>query len=283
MAGKWTPFEVEAVVTDYFAMLLKEMRGEPYSKAAHRRALMKLLADRSEASVEYKHQNISAVLIGLGYPYIEGYKPAWNYQHALADAVRARLSDNREIEPAVLATVEAQAEAPLVIDILSCVTVAPAPARRKEGPESGRSLDVPAVRPTVNYLERESRNRSLGRMGEEFALEYETARLTAAGEPRLAKQVDHVAVTQGDGLGYDILSFNTDGTDRLIEVKTTGFGIETPFFVSRNELRVSDQRARHYHLYRVFTFRTNPRLYVLQGGLSKVCEMTPVQYLARVG
>ena len=66
MARDWSEFEVEAVVADYFAMLLKQLRGEEYSKTAHRRALMKLLDDRSDGSVEFKHQNISAVLLDIG-------------------------------------------------------------------------------------------------------------------------------------------------------------------------------------------------------------------------
>ena len=73
MAEDWSRAEVEATVTAYFAMLKAELRGEPYSKAEHRRALVKLLDKRSEQSVEFKHANISAVLIELGIPYISGY------------------------------------------------------------------------------------------------------------------------------------------------------------------------------------------------------------------
>lgn len=283
MATDWSEFEVEAVVTDYFAMLLKELRGEEYGKTAHRHALMALLDNRSDGSVEFKHQNISAVLIELGYPYIEGYKPRWNYQQLLADSVWARLSNNREIEPAVAATVEATAEQAATDDILSRLAPPPKPpdsrVAQRIQKEAGRTI----VRPKINYLEREARNRSLGLMGEEFALAFEKARLLDAGCIRLARQVEHVSVTQGDGLGFDIYSFEPDGADRLIEVKTTGFGIETPFFVSRNELGVSEAKDAAYHVYRVFTYRSNPRLYVLDGDLNRVCSLSPIQYLARVG
>jgi hypothetical protein len=119
MAGDWSEFEVEAVVTDYFAMLLKELRGEGFNKAAHRHALTGLLNDRSDGSVEFKHQNISAVLIESGYPYVAGYKPRWNYQQLLADAVRARLQVDRRLERAVCETVEAEADAAEAEDILS--------------------------------------------------------------------------------------------------------------------------------------------------------------------
>ena len=283
MARDWSEFEVEAVVADYFDMLLKQLRGEEYSKTAHRRALMKLLDDRSDGSVEFKHQNISAVLIELGYPYIEGYKPRWNFQQLLADAVKARLGNNREIEPAVAATVEAEAEPVVVGDILARLAAPPVPSAA-EGQRATRAPgDASVVRANINYLEREARNRSLGRLGEEFALAFEKARLESAGCVRLARQIEHVSVTQGDGLGFDILSFEPTGEDRLIEVKTTGFGKETPFFVSRNEVGVSEVKHATYHLYRIFTYRTNPRLYVLDGNLNHACSLSPIQYLARVG
>jgi hypothetical protein len=70
MAENWSHEEVEATVSDYFEMLAMELRGEPYNKAEHNRHLQKLLNNRTKAAVELKHQNISAVLIELGYPYI---------------------------------------------------------------------------------------------------------------------------------------------------------------------------------------------------------------------
>ena len=50
--------------------------------------LRKQLNGRSKASVELKHQNISAVLTGLGLPFIQGYKPRGNSQLLLRKAVQ---------------------------------------------------------------------------------------------------------------------------------------------------------------------------------------------------
>ena len=61
-------------------MLARELRGETFNKAAHNRALRQHLDDRSRGAVERKHQNVSAVLIALGFPYIDGYKPLGNVQ-----------------------------------------------------------------------------------------------------------------------------------------------------------------------------------------------------------
>jgi hypothetical protein len=61
----WTDEENDLIVADYFAMLADDISARRYSKAEHRRALLPLLNDRSEGAVEFKHQNISAVLVRL--------------------------------------------------------------------------------------------------------------------------------------------------------------------------------------------------------------------------
>ncbi|WP_435017962.1 hypothetical protein TA3x_005585 [Tundrisphaera sp. TA3] len=63
---------MDLIVADYFHMLKAELAGDPYSKAEHNRALQPLLDGRSKSSVEFKHRNISAVLVATGLPYIEG-------------------------------------------------------------------------------------------------------------------------------------------------------------------------------------------------------------------
>jgi hypothetical protein len=92
--GPWTDEENDLIVADYFAMLADDISARRYSKAEHRRALLPLLNDRSEGSVEFKHQNISAVLKGLGEDWIPGYKPAFNFQMTLVDAVARWLALN---------------------------------------------------------------------------------------------------------------------------------------------------------------------------------------------
>ena len=63
MAKNWSEREVEAAVEDYFQMLRSEMAGLQVNKTQHRRALRELLDDWSDGSVEFKHQNIIAVLM----------------------------------------------------------------------------------------------------------------------------------------------------------------------------------------------------------------------------
>jgi hypothetical protein len=164
-----------------------------------------------------------------------------------------------------------------VEDILSVLV---APPEREDG--LVRLQTSPPRRNSVkrNYLKTEAENRSLGVAGEEFVLQYEHARLWRAGKRRLAEQVEHVAKTQGDGLGYDILSFEASGQERLIEVKTTRFGEFTPFFASRNEVDVSENKQTEYQLYRLYSFRREPKLYVLPGSLARTCTLDPFQFIA---
>ncbi len=72
----------------------------------------------------------------------------------------------------------------------------------------------------VDYLALEARNQSLGKAGEELVLRVEMDRLRREGASRLADRIEHVSHTRGDGLGYDVLSFESTGRERLIEVKT---------------------------------------------------------------
>ena len=161
-----------------------------------------------------------------------------------------------------------------------CSMVVPSPVG---GRDPGRLYDRTALRvarPHPNYLEAEARNRSLGRAGEDLVLLFEHERLWRAGHHSLADRIEHVARTQGDGLGYDIRSFEVTGQARLIEVKTTRFGAHTPFFVSRNEVQVSEERHANYQLYRLFSFRAEPRLFTLEGSLRSSCQLEPFTFSA---
>ena len=91
MSGEeWSDRENDAIVADYFFMLRDELTGRKYNKAAHNRALRKSI-NRSKGSIEFKHQNISVILKGLGETWIDGYKPVFNFQMSLVDAVARHL------------------------------------------------------------------------------------------------------------------------------------------------------------------------------------------------
>lgn len=275
--GNWSSEEVEAIVADYLSMLASELAGTPYNKAAHRRALLPLLNGRSEQSIEFKHANISAALLDAGFPYISGYKPRSNYQALLVDVLAERMAGAAQLQEVAAADADRPIVVPEVDDILAVLTAAPKPAADAHKVEEAAR---PAIRLSTNYIEREARNRSLGAAGELFALNYERARLIHVGKESLAARIEHTSKVRGDYEGYDILSFDETGVERLIEVKTTKYGAETPFFVSRNEVATSERRASLYHVYRLYGFRKVPGLYTLSGAISQSCQLSAASFLA---
>ena len=98
----WSASEVNATVADYFDMLRAELEGRPYNKSAHRKALLKLLSNRSWGATEFKYCNISAVLRDMGLTYISGYKPHCNYLDLLAEIVEKHLITNPELRKEIV-------------------------------------------------------------------------------------------------------------------------------------------------------------------------------------
>src|SRR3954452_16667755 len=93
----WSREEVEATVGDYFAMLRDELAGLSINKSERNLRLRSLLRNRSKGSVEFKHANISAVLTLHGYPYIDGYKPRFNFQALLEQVVLEYLEVHQDV------------------------------------------------------------------------------------------------------------------------------------------------------------------------------------------
>jgi hypothetical protein len=280
MPESWSAEEVAATVADYFEMLRLELRRVSYNKTEHRRQLIQLLNDRSGQAIEFKHANISAILIELGLPYISGYRPRSNYQELLKGEVEAYLERHQDVELAALEAVRAAA-IPSLRPASAGVFVDP-PIRSRPRSIYERASHSPIRPRRVNYLEMEARNASLGAAGELFVMAAEHRRLWEAGKKQLADRIDHVSATQGDGLGYDIVSFEPDGRERLIEVKTTTFGSMTPFFASENEVRVSETRSEAFHLYRVFRYSDDPKIFTLPGSLRSNFELNPTVYRASI-
>lgn len=274
-AADWSRQEVEAIVSDYLSMLASELAGTPYNKAAHRRMLKPLLANRSDQSIEFKHANISAALLDAGFPYISGYKPRSNYQALIAEILAQRIGSAGALQELAAADADRPMAVPEVDDILGILTRKPS----RPG-EPLRVAEASPIRPATNYVEREARNRSLGNAGELFVLNYERARLIAAGKEALAGHIEHTSRIRGDYEGYDILSFEESGAERLIEVKTTKYGVDTSFFVTRNEVETSERCAALYNVYRLFAFRQAPRLYTLPGAISNSCLLSAATFLA---
>jgi hypothetical protein len=277
--GDWSWLECEVVVQDYFSMLAKELRGEKYNKQAHRSLLIGNLNGRSEGSIEFKHQNISAILVELNITYISGYKPRSNYQTLLKEAVLAHLATG-DILGGADAIAIAPETPPYVIN-WSSVQDVDLPELLPQLPERNRKF----LGRFQDYTKKESANRHLGENGEKFILEYEEHRLRRAGRDDLANKIEWSSKLKGDGLGYDILSYclvdsHDQHKEMYIEVKTTSRGKYQPFFVSENELAFSRQSSENYSLYRVYDFGKSTRFFELPGRLDNHVNLQAENYRA---
>ena len=206
----WSQEEIEAIVADYLQMLTLELTGQAYNKTLHRRHLRQKLVNRTDASIEFKHSNISAVLLDLGFPSIIGYKRRSNYQRQLAQVVVEQASANELLNSAAFSAVQRPAVPPKLDDFSRVKTEAP--QREHQADDVVHPMNFRAFK--RDYLEREAANSSLGLAGEEFVMQFEHWRLVELGQKRLADKVEHVSKLQGDGLGYDVLSFDLDGRER---------------------------------------------------------------------
>ena len=267
---------MDAAVQDYLDMLALERSGKPYTKKEHNRVLRQRLQGRSHGSVEFKHQNISAVLAGMGLPYIDGYKPRGNVQALLREVVGERVSP---LIDELTREVSAPQEALTVPDVLS-IRVEPPKNRLMVAEEPAEYVVSRRSPKPFDYVQQEAANKSLGDAGETLIMVYEQTRLERAGKDHLARNVEHVAKTVGDHLGYDIHSYEETGRDRFVEVKTTRYGKRTPFYISAGEIRFSKANSDAYQLYRVFEFRERPKLFTLPGDVERNVTLRATNYRA---
>lgn len=260
----WQDDDLDAIVADYFSMLKDQLSGRSYVKSAHSKALMARVG-RTHRSVEFKHQNISAVLDELGMPWIPGYIPKRNYQRAIFGAIDRYLTAH----PDILAYTRPSPPTPPSIDPFVDPPRLSASAR-EQIPDSLRHLIG-----KFDPVERDRRNRSLGSAGEQFVRDLECRRLHAAGRPDLAQKVRWVAADEGDAAGYDVLSFQPTGSQRLLEVKTTNGNARTPFFLTRNERALATRRPTEWQIYRVHLFAMEPRIFTLEPPLERTSSLAP--------
>lgn len=211
-------------------------------------------------------------MIVLGLPYIQGYKPMGNFQEALSTEIQRRL----QADPRLLSRLQGN----------PTDTVPDSPLQRTDPPqraagnrERASAGNRPGRRPDYGLLQEENTKR--GATGERLVVDYERTWLRERGRSDLADRVRWTARDDGDGLGYDVLSYSIDGHERYIEVKTTALGALTPFYLSAAELDFARRHLQSYALYRIYAVLARPpRFFTLQGDDILQLKLTPVTYRA---
>ena len=271
----WSNDEIDIIVHDYFDMLNKELKGINYRKIDHNRKVQSLTG-RSKGSVEYKYQNVSAVLNILGCPRIRGYLPAKNIQKALIPGVERFLQEfNWEL---------------LVRDSISVGVKKDEPSDSFTEIEIMQQIPEPFPTPSGDHVRRlirkfdpasrDARNREIGLLGERRVFHSERKRLQRLGRNDLSKKVRWVSQEDGDGAGYDILSFSPTGKERFLEVKTTIGSERTPFYISSNEKLFSEENPQHSRIFRLYDLPGVPRAFIVKPPLENELILTPQNYRA---
>ncbi len=266
----WSNSELDLIVADYFTMLKEEQAGETVRKTEHRRAL-KAHIRRTDGSIEFKHQNISAVLTQLGLPRIRGYVPAWNFQAAIAAAIGRYLDVQPDPVPLAIKPPKGFSETPSLF-------VGPPPTRPRVGANARKAFERVARK--FNPALRDQLNRALGEAGEELIYERKRQLLISADRRDLARKVRWISREDGDGAGYDIRSYDPSGSERWIEVKTTRGGSTTPFYLTRNENELAKERPDAFRLYRLHDFSQRTGLFTLTPPLDAVLQLEALTFQA---
>lgn len=140
-----------------------------------------------------------------------------------------------------------------------------------------------------DYLQQQKTQLKNGSEGEKIVLEIERKRLSSHKNEKLrykVKDIRHVSQMDGDGLGYDILSYDLidDQIQEIyIEVKLTKGNINTPFFMSPNEMDFAREKTDQFRIYRLYKGESGKlNYYIIRNPLKKDNEKIqykPVSYV----
>ncbi|MGG7077626.1 MrcB family domain-containing protein [Clostridium sardiniense] len=134
----------------------------------------------------------------------------------------------------------------------------------------------------TNFNKKYKNQKRIGYLGEIMVLNYEKEYLIKNNRKDLANKIKHISKEEGDGAGYDILSYNLDGSFKYIEVKTTSGKGNTQFYLSANEIAFSAENADKFFLYRVCEFnkKTNSgKLFKFKGNIREYLNLEATQYV----
>ncbi|TGU71628.1 DUF3427 domain-containing protein [Geomonas terrae] len=135
----------------------------------------------------------------------------------------------------------------------------------------------------VDYSQKDAKNKRLGRLGELLVIEYEANTLRGIGRHDLADRIRHVAEIEGDGVGYDVESYDENGNKKFIEVKTTKGGISTAFFISANEVAFGELHPDRFFIYRIYEYNEEcnfGQCFIVENPAVENLRLTPVNYRA---
>jgi truncated hemoglobin YjbI len=253
--------DFETAARSYYEKRLEQMyRGTLYRKRSGSAQFEKALQDFSEAIAEVDAIN-QVLLTGV-----------WLYQYKDYLAKRSVNHEPQETK-----------ERRIFRAFTGVTDGIPSPHERKEPEPPQSTYRTPRK---IDWDAVNEKHKLTGMEGEEIVVAIEKAYLVSIDKPDLADRVQHVSVEQGDGLGYDVLSYFPDGSQKFIEVKTTTNSVGASFSISRNELLFLKENRATAFIYRLSLKGANegtpPELIVKSAdNILKSSEFVPIRYIVR--
>ncbi len=142
-------------------------------------------------------------------------------------------------------------------------------------------INLKTARKEKDYVRAYKNQANVGAAGEELVRDYEMRILNNLNKTELAKKVK--IVSSDASLGYDVLSFDVNGEEKHIEVKTKNSQLSyLDFYISDNEYQKMIENNNHYIYYVSNLKSQTPLLYVFDKGKLEKKFLKPVMYRVSV-
>ena len=135
----------------------------------------------------------------------------------------------------------------------------------------------------IDFEKENRRNKKVGDRGELIVLKKEKEYLKENGRNDLAKKIEHIS-KKNVNAGYDILSFELNGEEKFIEVKSTTSAPSNNianFILTSNEYEKA-QKLKNYYIYLVFDAKSeNPKIWRIEDPIAlkgKGLKMNPLSF-----
>lgn len=148
------------------------------------------------------------------------------------------------------------------------------------------SKKVKGNRGTIDFEKENKRHKRLGEQGELIVFQKEKEFLTENKRTHLAERVKSIS-TEDVSAGYDILSYELDGSKKYIEVKSTSSSPSniTNFLITINEYNRAKE-IENYYLYIVFEAKSkNPKIWRIKNPFQyeeKGLYLSPISFRVTV-
>ena len=149
--------------------------------------------------------------------------------------------------------------------------------------ERKKALSITKI---VDFEKENKKNKRLGEHGESVVLNAERDSLREMDKAGLADRIRQIS-KENISAGYDILSFEEDGRNKYIEVKSTNNSpsSQANFLITINECEKAKE-LKNYYIYIVFNVKSkNPKIWRLRDPFSfqdKGLTLTPISFRVEI-